>query len=556
MNKGSVLHRRQTGTALLWVVSLSFIFMMTAFVADVSRLYFDKRQLQTAANTVASKLVDDGQTCFGAELSEDAIDLASRAKGILDENFSGEDFSVDVAKVVSVDGESGVYEVADVVQDARESNGVAVTISKPAPGLVSFVLDENIKAHSVARKDVTATISTTNSTLVAGQDNTVLGAILGNILGIGPIDATDLASLAGTTATVGDLLVGLGVNDVADLVSPLLSAKDLADALKEVGGLSGPAISILDSVAGSAGISTVPLTDVLAIVEGASVPESSEFPLYDTIIALVLKVGELAFTIPPTTIDIPGLPGEEVTLDLVVNQAPSVLLGTARWDPSEEDWEAKAYGADIELNLTLDVSLGLLGVLNLGSIKVPLSVSTGSSELALIAASCAKGSSQRVAFLVDASVSGVSLSGDINTEIAGGLLKVEAAVGADVLSSNDDKEPLLFEADLLGDGVPRTPEYGYRISKKLPTAGDISLSLKEINVELLGISIIPGIIDLVKGIVNNTLSPVLSALASNLLVPLLSGLGVELGTVTASLDDARQGSMTLIECGEPLCADL
>jgi len=547
-------NKKQHGSALVWFVSLTFIFLMVALVVDGSNLYNEKRRLQAAANAVASELAASGQTCFGSELASDATDLSNNAETILARDYSGRDFVVTSAQVVTVDGVDGRYQVSPVVFDARESNGVAVSLSSPVRGLLAIFLEGDLSAHSVARKEVIATISTINQTAVLAQDNTVLGAVLGGVLGIGPIDPTDLTSLAGTTASIGELLQALGVDDVADLVSPVLSAEDLAQALQVVGAVTEPTIDILDAAIQAGGLDGIPLSDVLGIVKGTTVPEDSEFPLYDTVTSLVLKVAELAFSLPPITLDIPGLPGEEVTLELVVNQAPTVLIGAARWDPVEGDWLSKAYGADIELTLTVNLDLGSLLGLSLGSLTVPLAISTGQGEVDLIAAQCASGNSQQVTFTTNASVSGVGLDGEIDASLVGGLIAVNAQVAASLFSS--DNGQLHFEVTLLESDEPRTVVHGYNSGQSVTNVGRIRLTLEnlEVSIDELELLELLGLNGLVEGLINSVVSPILSSLSVSILTPLLSSLGVQLGTLTVSVDDARQGAMSLIECSQALCA--
>lgn len=556
---------RQKGTALTWVVSLFFIFILGALIIDGSMLYHDKRKLQSVANSLAAKLAGMGQTCSDAVLSGEDVDLlvseSDTIENLYDESDPMSDFyeKVDVnsASRVLISTVNGKHELESVSR-ALESNGVKVVISRPASGLLAFVANDLV-ASSAAKKQIYATFSASGDTLSVGMDSSkanIVNSLLGVLLNDGSpysFSVLELEELGGLTVRLGDLLSDVGVGGVINslpvdgeaLAGQLGSLFD--DLATPVGGL------VDDLLYNSVGLEGVKVEDILILVgEGSSVPENAEIPVYDLIVSLAMSTLVGVSDLPPIELNIPGL--ARVSAKLIIDSPPVIAVGPAMLkkgeDPLQLDgWETNFSGAQVKAS----IEVHLLEALDLlAGVDLPLIVETGLVRGAFVAAECASGVDNTVQAAVKwetgiASVrtgiideEGLEKDDDLSVSLLGGLVTIPLNLDVSLVSDGGSApNPVVFSADLakLKNGLSPPPSEvvggGLGLNIKL-TRGDrecsnildcvLTVTLDAL-LRLLDVTLLP--------LVNNTIAPLLSDLIVDDLLSLL-GLGLGMGEIEMS----------------------
>ena len=322
------------------------------------------------------------------------------------------------------------------------------------------------------------------------------------------------------------------------------------------------------------------------MVENASVPASSEFPVYDLVISLVLNLAEqqqagagglLSLPLTINNLSVPLIANiNSVDLGLNVGEPPTVAVGPARQD-ADGEWVTRFYAPDVTLQLSaqvelLPISLGPLLTFSLADLTVPLAVNAGGGEGQLISADCARGRSNSVEF-------GVNLEREVARIVTGRLgpggellpERLEANVGRLSLLSGllPPIEGILYlNAEVEGEvpGVEETvfmdPRYNLYCD---PIEGcdqsqhndlgdglsgldlDITVheaSLLRSNFGLINLTpLLTPIVDPVLVLLND----VISSLAEAVINPLLRTLGVGLGGISVNVSAANQDGIQLIE---------
>jgi len=488
-----------------------------------------------------------------------------------------------------IESDDGKVLSFEPVTDLRRSNGVAVTYEREAP--ISLLLPENtfgtvtMSVGAAARKELIGTLSAAGSTAVVGgtqQTANLLNVLLGAILNGGTpfnIDPTQFSSLAQTTVKLGDVLDGVGVDTVEELLSTdvlvgsLLGALDsAADPLAGVGGA-------MDQLISGVGVETVKLADVIDIVGSGEIPENSRLPLYDTVMALALNLVEgtlIEGALPDTQINIPGV--TETKIELFVGKAPSVVVGPARIGEDGE-WETRFHAPDVGLTISSD-----LNILDLLTVRLPLAVQAGGGTGELVWARCARGTGSN---LVTVGIDVESQAARIATgQIDGsGFLQqepVELTVLGD-LPGGLTVASITADLDLTVGGGQERVELSYTLDEDNPSSvftegglSDADFSSLNIDVELLEeedecswfldcllddvgdvlSGIIEGITTLLglEQLIQTTIEGLVEALGTTLIDPLLNAIGISLGTTKVEITGADQNNVQLLEyCGPEGC---
>ncbi|MZR62872.1 hypothetical protein [Alcanivorax sp. DP30] len=558
--------RRQRGAlTIITPLLLLVIITLSVMVLDGARLYKLRGEMQAQVNVAAQAGASATQSCGGLAASTFLIRqralAAAQAQG-----FSGEADALTVRSGVVERGADNVLAFRPV--SFIESNAVLVSYTRNEP--ISLLLPEsvfgtlNITVNAAARKEVVATLSAAGST--ATVDSGIVGGLLGSVLGdpFYVLDPTSLDSLRNTTVRLGDLLTEVGVADVTALLG--LDGQTLAAALRDIGGISSPVGRTLDDLLGAAGLETVQVSDVLEVVEGTQVPASSEFPLYDMLISLVLNVAETQqdalggfLTVPlDVDLDLGAVANVNASVRLNVGEAPRIVIGPARQD-ADGNWVTRFYAPDIRLQVLANVQLlSLGGLLSGANVYLPLAVNVGGAEGEFVSARCAVGG-----------VNQVEIGINLNRSVARlGTGTVDTDTG-DIIPENGDLDLLgilglqLLTADVFIAGeVPGIQENNVIISDDYPLycsdlgcsedtyqdtgdgVGGLDLDLDLRNVALLGLPLdLSSLLNLLEGL----LSDVVEALAGALINPLLESLGIGLGGVTVTVTNADQGGSQVIE---------
>ncbi len=582
------MFRQRGALTVITPLLMLLVILLGAMALDGARLFSLRKEMQSQVNAAATAAADAAQACGGEFVAlQDINDRALIAAQ--EQGFSG-DASALVVQPGVIESDDEKVLSFEPVTDLRRSNGVAVTYEREEP--ISVLLPESIfgsvtmSVGAAARKELIGTLSAAGSTAVVGgtqQTANLLNVLLGAILNGGTpfsIDPTQFASLAETTVKLGDVLDGVGVDTVEELLSTdvlvgnLLGALDsAADPLAGVGGA-------MDQLIAGAGVETVKLADVIDIVGSAEIPENSRLPLYDTVMALALNLVEgtlIEGALPDTQINIPGV--TETKIELFVGKAPSVVVGPARIGEDGE-WETRFHAPDVGLTISSD-----LNILNLLTVRLPLAVQAGGGTGELVWARCARGTGSNLVTVgidVDSQAARIA-TGQINGMGVLEQEEVDLSVLKNLLPGSITLANITADLDLTVGGGQERVELSYTLDEDNPssvfTEGGLSsadFSNLDINVELLEEEeecsgflgcLLEGIGDVLSGIVEGitsllgleqliqeTVEGLVEALGTTLIDPLLNAIGISLGTTKVEITGADQNNVQLLEyCGPEGC---
>lgn len=581
------MFRQRGALTVITPLLMLLVILLGVMALDGARLFSLRKEMQSQVNAAATAAADAAQACGGEFVALQDINnralIAAQQQG-----FSGDASSLVVQPGVIESDDEKVLSF-EPVTDLRRSNGVAVTYEREAP--ISLLLPEStfgtvtMSVGAAARKELIGTLSAAGSTAVVGgtqQTANLLNVLLGAILNGGTpfnIDPTQFSSLAETTVKLGDVLEGVGVDTVEELLSTdvlvgnLLGALDsAADPLADVGGA-------MDQLISGVGVETVKLADVIDIVGSGEIPENSRLPLYDTVMALALNLVEgtlIEGALPDTQINIPGV--TETKIELFVGKAPSVVVGPARIGEDGE-WETRFHAPDVGLTISSD-----LNILNLLTVRLPLAVQAGGGTGELVWARCARGTGSN---LVTVGIDVENQAARIATgQIDGsGFLQqepVELTVLGD-LPGGLTVASITADLDLAVGGGQERVELSYTLDEDNPSSvftegglSDADFSSLNIDVELLEEEdecswfldcLLDGVGDVLSGIIEGittllgleqliqtTIEGLVEALGTTLIDPLLNAIGISLGTTKVEITGADQNNVQLLEyCGPEGC---
>lgn len=574
---------------------IMLIILFTVLLLDGARLYAVKREMQAVANAAAMAAAEVAQACGGEPIGSESTrndrivasaNAAAVAQGM---NRIGGNLS-DVQAGTLASADDRVLGFRPVVNSIDESNAVRVVFRASQP--ISLLLpaqfaDINMEATAVARREVIATVSVSGSTAVIGgsEGNAgLLGDLLGAILGGNGfrLDATDIRSLANATFVLGDFLAALEVDNLLGAVDQIVGADELLRAI--LAGLDngvGSTGVALDNLLEASGLITtdVRLGDIINLV--GSIPPSSEtrVPVYDTIVALALNVieGQLINVPINANINVAGLLDAKV--GLLVGQAPSVVIGPARFHPNGDPLVSFDV-ADVSLSLLITAR-----VLGLADIDVPLLVNAGGGSGHLDYAGCASGASNDVVLGFEVQSRAATISTDRVSDSTG--LIEESEIRATVLPAFSSVIPTLVVSGKLR-GVSIASHTGIqqgfvvynlhdREPRNLDFGSDLSMSslngVLNLQVELetrqncrpldlacllggvLGpvLELVNGALDALDDLLEDAVLGLVSDILNNVLGPLLKSLGLNVGGMTIEVTDATQTGVALIDCSIMPC---
>ncbi|MEE2601498.1 MAG: hypothetical protein VX595_00425 [Pseudomonadota bacterium] len=592
MNRPETIINRLRQRGALSVITpllLLIVIALTVMALDGARLYSLRSDMQAQVNVAAQAAAGAAQACGGQAPSTALVQQRALAAAVA-QGFEGSDQDLNVQLGVIADASSSGVVAFEPVNLIERSNAVLVSYTRTEP--ISMLLPKSVfggislSVNAAVRKEVVATVSAAGGTVGLGGDATLLGSLLGVVLNQPgfSLDPTDLNSLENATVQLGDLLTATGVNDLVDLLG--LDASELAAAIRDVGTATAPVADLLDSIVTAQGIETIKVGDIISVVENASVPSSSEFPVYDLVISLVLNLAEqqqagagglLSLPLNINNLSVPLIANiNTVDLGLNVGEPPTVAVGPARQDEDGE-WVTRFYAPDVTLQLSaqvelLPINLGPLLSLSLADLTVPLAVNAGGGEGQLISADCARGTSNSVEF-------GVNLEREIARIVTGRLTaagelqpeRLEANVGRLSLLSGllppiegilylnaevDGEVPGIEETvfldpryDLYCDPIEGCDQSQYNDLGDGLSGLDLEITVHEASLlrSSFGLINLTPLLDPILDPVLELLSDVISSLAEGLINPLLRTLGVGLGGISVNVSAANQDGIQLIE---------
>ena len=581
--------RQRGALSVITPLLLLIVIALTVMALDGARLYSLRSDMQAQVNVAAQAAAGAAQACGGQAPSTALVQQRALAAAVA-QGFEGSDQDLNVQLGVIADADSSGVVAFESVDHIARSNAVLVSYTRNEP--ISMLLPQSVfggislSVNAAVRKEVVATVSAAGGTVGLGGDATLLGSLLGVVLNQPgfSLDPTDLNSLENATVQLGDLLTATGVNDLVDLLG--LDASELAAAIRDVGTATAPVADLLDSIVTAQGIETIKVGDIISVVENASVPSSSEFPVYDLVISLVLNLAEqqqagagglLSLPLNINNLSVPLIADiNTVDLGLNVGEPPTVAVGPARQDEDGE-WVTRFYAPDVTLQLSaqvelLPINLGPLLSLSLADLTVPLAVNAGGGEGQLISADCARGTSNSVEF-------GVNLEREIARIVTGRLTaagelqpeRLEANVGRLSLLSGllppiegilylnaevDGEVPGIEETvfldpryDLYCDPIEGCDQSQYNDLGDGLSGLDLEITVHEASLlrSSFGLINLTPLLDPILDPVLELLSDVISSLAEGLINPLLRTLGVGLGGISVNVSAANQDGIQLIE---------
>ena len=581
--------RQRGALSVITPLLLLIVITLTVMALDGARLYSLRSDMQAQVNVAAQAAAGAAQACGGQAPSTVLVQQRALAAAVA-QGFEGSDQDLNVQLGVIADADSSGVVAFESVDHIARSNAVLVSYTRTEP--ISMLLPQSVfggislSVNAAVRKEVVATVSAAGGTVGVGGDATLLGSLLGVVLNQPgfSLDPTDLSSLENATVQLGDLLTATGVNDLVDLLD--LDASELAAAIRDVGTATAPVADLLDGIVTAQGIDTIKVGDIISVVENASVPASSEFPVYDLVISLVLNLAEqqqagagglLSLPLNINNLSVPLIANiNTVDLGLNVGEPPTVAVGPARQDEDGE-WVTRFYAPDVTLQLSaqvelLPINLGPLLSLSLADLTVPLAVNAGGGEGQLISADCARGTSNSVEF-------GVNLEREVARIVTGRLTaagelqpeRLEANVGRLSLLSGllppiegilylnaevDGEVPGIEETvfldpryDLYCDPIEGCDQSQYNDLGDGLSGLDLEITVHEASLLRSSFGLI-NLTPLLKPILDpvlELLSNVISSLAEGLINPLLRTLGVGLGGISVNVSAANQDGIQLIE---------
>lgn len=552
--------RQQGVLVFITPMLLLLVLLFGTLTLDGARLYSLRSAMQSQVNAAATAAADATQACGGqsASLSNMKARALTAAKA---QGFSGSDSDLSVQYGVLEDTDKNGELAFRPTDNVDESNAVRVAYKRQVR--VSMLLPQsflggiNLSANAAVRKEAVATISAAGST--ANVDGGLLGGLLGAVLGGGnsySLDPTSLNSLEKTTIKLGDLLNATGVNTVAGLLP--LSGEQLADALSSIAtnrGIAGVA-GLLDNLATANGIDTIKVSDVIDVVGDASVPRNSQFPLYDTVISLVLNVAK-SQSGADGLIDLPIkaniLSLAKVDVKLHVGEPSKIVIGPARKNIQGE-WMTQFEAPDIALQVTAEAGIDNILGIKIATLSVPIAVNAGVGKGALIAVDCARGTQNSAAVTMSLDrdvanvVTGIVLpSGALKKDNVN--LKLLGAINIPLIPL-DIEIPGVHEIKTLSDSETSKSRYSLYCTSSSgcdslhyqDPGGGLDLDSLDVNASLAGLKL-----GKLLGPVTNLLKPILDGLVNVVINPLLKTLGVGLGGISVTVSNVDQSGIQLIE---------
>lgn len=565
---------KQSGAMIVITpIVISAIVLFTALALDGARLFSLRADMQSQVNAAATAAADASQACGGENIS--LATMTGRALAAA----QAQGFDGDASELVI---QPGVVEpsasdpnnlVFRAVADIAQSNATRVSLSRDEPIsrlLPSGVLgDVTLDVNAAARKEVIASISAAGST--ATVDEGLLGVLLEGITQEPSLNITDFDSLGDTLFSVGDLLGALGVGSLEDALLNS-TADDLAAAIVALAGATSPVGEVADALLGNA--TSISVSEVLSVLEGAQVPDSAQVRAYDLLISIALNILESSadrVEVDLSTLPLglgAALPGvidpDTITVDIFVENAPSVAIGPARQDENGE-WLTAFDEADVSIRVMVDAALGV-PLLAEANLTLPLVVKLGGGSGALQGADCARGMNNSVDFFINLEPQAVSLgSGDASDSAADGDFDTGGDVGVQVeVLGFSAVEVYASLATTIGNiNGEITQLEGYELycpegEVCLMTAATEGGGLAGLSVDL-ELSDDTSLLGLPLGallapVVNDVLSPLLGLVASAvsplleyLVDPLAQALGLKIGGMQVEIQEATQSGSQLIE---------
>ena len=553
LQKRMTLLKTQRGAiGIFTMLTLLMAVLFAALAVDTGRLLMEQRRLQSVADMAALDAASAAGSCGSGNLSDaESVAAASATRN----NHSGLPLDVDVG-TISV-GAGGVREFSETT--ATLATAVSVTASKTVPaslfagGMIGT--NTTLNANAVAERQAIAGFSA-GTTLVSLSNseaallNNLFTGILGapvalDVLSYQGIAATQLSLLelvnaSADAGTVSELLTSdLSLLQLFNLYADAVSASDVADV-----GVANGMDALIAATVGSLNANVGDILDVTS--QNPEDAANAELNLFDLIMTSALVANGTAAIDLPLAVNLPaGL--LNTTTQLTVTQAPQIAIGPpGRGDDGNWRTQMRTSQVNLQTNVQSNINLTILGLAGVNAnVDLALQVQVAQGQAWLQSIQCARvndnnsvvtiGAQPGVAAInlgeaSDPAATSASISVSANVLLLGNVPVADVAVGLNAPLQNPSSASLEYlynpnNGNVLPQVQTATTAPGLAISN-IPQNLTVQVTPLGLPIDLGGLG---------DAIVGQILTPLISALGTTLIDPLLSLLGIEIGSMDVRL---------------------
>lgn len=485
--------RDERGAILIMAtVGMILAVVSAALAVDLGRIAQERRRDQKVADLAALDAVRDLAN----------VDLMAKASALRNDFPTGAGFSVTGVEGVKVDGSC-------VAQPGAGSACVTVVSTMSnifRPG------DPIIKAVAVASRENKGSFSIGSSLASLDTDNTVLDQFIGRwIQTPGTLNVISYNGLASTSITLKALqtqllAAGLDVGSVDKLLNTSMSLRQLLTASAQALGPGNPTVAAdVNRIALAANSALmVKLSDLIEVAQGSeNAALATQFNVFRLVTgSAAVANGTNTVSIPSLTVSIPNLTSLSVGLKLT--ELPKIYVGPTN-APTPH-----AQTSQVELTVTPNINLGipLVGDVT-GSVPVIINAAKATGNLAAVDCDTPTG------ITVDATTGAATAS-------AGATLTVDLLLAPPLNVLN-----LAINGNA-GSGTHPGLDYTY--------AGDYGPPGQHVGSTTAGLGTLltantgNALVNAVLGTITAALRPILNAVDTQVVRPLLKAAGADMGT--------------------------
>ncbi len=525
---------RQGGAiGLFGIITLLLAVLFVSLVVDSSRLWMQKRQLQSVADIAAIEAAKS----LGCD--HELADVAAAAQAAASANgFNGALASApNVVEIGSTVTSGGIRQFQANL--GHEAVRVVATRSVPASLFAGGIFSEQVvlsaEAVSIANVPMAAFSAGTSTAELNTQDSALLNSLLTQLLGSNiNLSLVSYKGIADTNITLAQLIAAKGnVANVDELLALNLTTPQflslLSDAIAASDTATTTALQAVQALASAASKNTVVrLGDILNI----AAPNAEG----------VLNVGINALSLINTTALVAN--GQNgITLPLAINVGPLINTSTSIKiiEPPQIAIGPPAGGNGTACTIVHTAQIRLLSaasvsVLGLAKIDLGLKVEVAQGQAGLQSIND-DGSSTNVIIDAVPGIADVELTGSDGTGAASisallGLIRL-AEISLNLPLTDSTAGELDFDVPRpVSANLPQTQSTSSQVASSLANALGTSSTLK---VKIVGLDLF----GIVGKILEPVVRPLLVALASSLIDPLLKLLGIQLGVLTVNLEGVQ-----------------
>ncbi|WP_120512619.1 pilus assembly protein TadG-related protein [Photobacterium salinisoli] len=574
----SRLSRQRGAVGIGLILLMVSMVLFLAMAVDTGRLYMEKRKLQKQADLAALSL--GRSACY-----IDGINNKEALETLVKQNLAANGFDTTASNptiefgAAQISGNEWQFEPAST---AVKSAG-RVTLSKTVPGsLISQLYNPNdvtLSASAAVYKQISVEFGVGSGLVNIDLDSekrNLANLLLGEILG-GNVDIGSYKGLIETHVKIGRLLsvmedknlldVELSVAEldqvldseivIADFINAMIEAVDTsqllaASAISDLEGISNPTTML------NVNELEFKISDILQLAAGSDDAMNEEIrraalvsniAIYDLVSGAIYAAnGANAIAIDTLKINTGeslglGLLGLELNATII--EPPKFKVGVL---PVPENGSATSVEtAQIRLDIGIDLPLPTIPNLVETNLAFGLSLEAAKAEARLLDMTDCNIDGYKMKFGVTPTVAAIKLGDKGNTNIPaklsagllGGALELNINLGANIPVSPPEEKTLLIDAehgdipDVYGLETPINEHLdGLLTNLNVVITTSVKSFLDPLG--LLDVLVTPAINGLVSTllsvIVEPILKPVILLVADQVLVPLLSLLGIQVGT--------------------------